>query len=98
MMTAADEVRADDFQIVREIRENRFRDSEALLPLGFGVLRVEQNAHAGLVELKVSTYRQGCEAAAADGPEAEQDQNEAVAVLDIPLFSPVARQSVSFLH
>jgi hypothetical protein len=79
MVTAPHEVRSNRIQIVREVREDCFRHAEALLPFGFGVLRIENNARAGLVELKMSIYGQRCDAAPPNAPEAEQDENEAVA-------------------
>jgi len=68
---------------VQEIREELVRNPKALGPLCLGVLRMEKNVHPRSIELEVTADCERGEAAPAYLPEAEEAQDEAIAILKL---------------
>ena len=65
MMASTEEARADVLQVAKQVGQELFRDAKAFLALGLGILRKEQDVHAGRIELQMARDRDRGDAGAA---------------------------------
>src|SRR5262245_10409552 len=98
MLAVTEQDRSYFRQIAHEIGKELLRHPEALRAPRLGVSRMQQNIHACIVELKMTTDRESCEAATAYRPQATQDQEQPVAILDFALLMAVDWQCMRRVH
>src|SRR5437660_12727354 len=98
MLAVTEQDRSYFLQIPHEIGKELLRHPEALRAPRLGVGRMQENIHARIVELKMTADGEGCETATTYRPQAEQGQQQPVAVLDLALLVAVDWQCMRHVH
>src|SRR5262249_8918833 len=98
MGAVTDQDRSYFLQIPHEIGKELLRHPEAFRAPGLGVSRMQENIRPCIIELKMTVDGEGCKAATAYRPKAEQGQEQPVAILDFALVVTVDGQCMRCLH
>src|SRR5262245_16944424 len=98
MLAVTEQNRSYFLQIPPEIWKELLRHPKALRAPRLGVSRMQENIYPRIVELKMTADGEGCNAATAYRPQAEQGQEQPVAILYFALLVAIDRQCMRRVH
>ena len=98
MLAVTEQDRSYFLQIAREIGKELLRPPEAFRASRLGVSPMQENIYACIVELKMTADGEGCQAATAYRPKAEQGQKQPVAILYLALLVAIDWQCQRRVH